>query len=245
MGKRPITFSRRLISSVIPAAVGIPLLVVLAASWKLQHFAIEAIDNSVGNLAERLAADIDDDLGQRVNDLMTLAQSPLILDYHNNLEYRLFQEAEANRQALEEFLGAFAKRTRVYPAIEYIDSGGNPVVSLKGFGDGVFSGDSAPVYFLRAIKSDFDRILKLPDYGYFISAPTPMAASSKRLIYFAKSVKGASGQALGILVLGYDLEVLERKIIQGKVSGQEAVFIEDENGVLVAGRQALFTEDEV
>ncbi|MBI4063179.1 MAG: response regulator [Elusimicrobia bacterium] len=241
---RAFSIQTRLMAGVLPLAVGIPLLVIGVAYLRFSKFTASTLDNGLTGLAGKLAGDMDDELGQRVNDLMTLSQNPLFVDYHNNKEYQLLQEAAVNRDTLESFFSAFAQRAQVYPVVEYVSEEGRPVILIirgRPYRQDQPTQNSLSL-FGRAAGAEFKKIFSLKEGEYFVSSVIKEAMEDFSLIYFAKPVRGPGGENLGVLALGYDVAIMEKKMAEAKISGQESAYIEDDRGRVIAGNKSFFSQ---
>ncbi len=91
-------------------------------------------------------------LRERALDLEDLATSPVIEDYHTQLEYRLLEEAEVARRKLADYLVEFARRRRGFVAdIRYLNERGIEVAGATP--DGLHPGQhdrSQMPFFQRA-----------------------------------------------------------------------------------------------
>lgn len=131
MGLRPRSLSTVLLAWTLPVILA-AVTAIAAASYSIARRAVLAeIEQGTRSFAEVAAAQAKAFFEQRRNDLATISQSPLFRDHYMNLEYGLSQEAEMRRGEVERMLRDFARRTRVYPEILYLDARGRVLCRVR------------------------------------------------------------------------------------------------------------------
>ncbi|MFI5360625.1 MAG: ATP-binding protein [Elusimicrobiota bacterium] len=224
---RSSRLSWNLLAAVVPTAI----LMVAVLAW-LQYGAARrqillVVDEEVGLLAEKTAANVDDLLAQRSRDLFTLADSPLIADYYRSVEFRLRDDSESYRAELEQLLRNFAARTRVYSRILYLDARGR-AICRAGTDGAEERGADFPI-------ADFAAAQRAPD-GWWVS-PIEKDPKGNPVLYYAKPVRNETGKFEGMLVLGYDLDRL-RGILEGiRIGAHGGARIDAPDGIRLEGRR--------
>ncbi|MBI2071417.1 MAG: response regulator [Elusimicrobia bacterium] len=224
--QRTISIQQRLLLGILPCGAGAILIVLGLNYYQLKHFTISTLENGASALVNRLAEDIEHELEQRPSDLLTLAQNPLFLDYHNNVDYGLLQEAAVYRAGLEKFLGAFASRVGVYPLIIYSDARGREICRIVG-------GQSQPAGKKPMDTPYLAKALETPE-GHYASI-NQSGPNGETLIYYAAPIRNPIGEPLGVLALGYGLDNIEKKLRLTGFGAQGSAYLEHAQGEIIAG----------
>lgn len=225
----PARLSWRLLAAILPPVV----LAVSGIVWLQYHLArreiLGAIDKETASQARRLAADVDELFDQRRRDLLTLAETPLIVDYYRNLEFGLLDEAGTYRKELERYLRNFSARTGVYASIVYLDEKGRAVAGAG-----------------RPLPADGDRVRGAAFLKARAAGPGGLWTSSIEdspgvgpVVYYLKPVFDERGAFKGALGLAYDLSGLREKL-RGLVVGRRGrAYVQAEDGRRVEGRPPI------
>lgn len=205
----PARLSWRLMAAILPPVI----LAVGAIVWLQYHLArreiLTAINRETALLAQRLAADIDGQFEQRRRDLLTLAETPLIVDYYRNTDFGLLEEAGAYRRELQRYFQNFYARSRVYARIAYLDERGAPVADVNAA-----AGKPVP-------NSAVARARTLGPGGVSISE-IYVRSDGLTVVDYAKPIVDERGRFKGTLLLTYDLARL-REQLGGVVVGRRGV----------------------
>ncbi len=218
----PSRVSWKLLSAILPIVV-IAIGVIVSTQYTLARRQILAeIDTAIRELTDRASSNIDSLLRQRSDDLLTLADSPLIADYYHNVEYKLTDEAESYREELERYLRDFAKRSRVYHELLYLDAHGREVCAIEdGAARARKEQTRLPPSFVAA------RPLRR---GTWWTSPIETTASGRSTLYFATPIRDELGNFKGALVAGYDLSQI-RAILKATAVGTSGIaYLETESG---------------
>ncbi|MEK7288191.1 MAG: sensor histidine kinase, partial [Elusimicrobiota bacterium] len=234
--RRALSIQGKLLVLILPCSVAAVGLVNGFSYIQLRAFALSELENNVSSLAEKIAGDIDHELVQRAGDLLTLAGNPLYLDYHNNADYGLGEEAAMNRTSIENFLAAFAHRAQVYPEIFYLDLQGREICRIE-------QGRPRPILAPSHQGAYFAQALAHADSSDGVSTFAPAGSKGEALIYFSKSIADQAGRPAGVLVLGYSLKTLENYLAPaGIAAGHGLASIRDRGGRLLAGDLGNFSD---
>src|SRR3990167_4201757 len=124
------SLARRLIFLNVPVSLlGIYLLGISAYFISKRHIMIN-INKEIATLGRQAEMALSIFFKQRVNDLETIMESPLLSDYHSNRDFGLIQEAETYRLEIERYFLRFSRRTGVYNRLIYLDEKGNEVCKI-------------------------------------------------------------------------------------------------------------------
>ena len=223
----PRTLAWRLLLAILPAvAAG-----VVGAVW-LQHELtrrqmLAGIHRAVRDAAGGTAAQIDGLLRQRADDLLTVADTPLIADYYRNVDYQLLDEASSYRQELERYLLKFARRAGVYSSIRYLDARGREVCAVEG-------GAVRPADPRRPAPSFFPILARLRGQAYWTS-DARAEPGGRVVMYLGKPVRDETGALKGAVVLAYDLSELRRALGASLIGRQGTAFLETAAGPFPPG----------
>ncbi|MDD5656200.1 MAG: ATP-binding protein [Elusimicrobia bacterium] len=208
LARWPHTIRWRLLLAILPAValgiMGIVLMQYLLARREMLDTVRTAVDES----AKHAAANVDDLLRQRREDLFTLAESPLFADYYNNIDFQLWDEAETYRRELEKHLLRFSRRAEVYARILYVDPSGRPISVIERD----HAGQAGPV------PDIFQKVRRLPPGQWAVSG-TEVLPDGASAVYYAKPIFDELGRFRGVFILGYDLAQIRhllRNLVVGK-----------------------------
>lgn len=225
MGFRtPTRLSWKLLLAILPPVVAVVCGIVMFQYYLARRAMLTEIDQQIRFIVEKKAGEIDGLLDQRSRDLLTLAETPLIVDYYRNVDYQLADEAEAYRKELQRYLANFSERTRVYARILYLDSHGRVVCRVGG-------APSSPAGFT---SREFAAAVAARG-GRWLS-PVAELAGAGAVVYYAKPIRDEIGDLKGMIVLAYDLDQildLLRSIPLG-LSGR--AFVETPGGRVLGDR---------
>lgn len=219
--RMPQTLRWRLLSIILPFV----LLSGTALFWLQYRLAkteiLAAIDKDIRALAERTSVNVDQLLSQRRDDLFTLSESSLIVDYYRNVDFQLTNEAESYRRELERFLLGFARRAGVYSRLSYFDADGRTVCGIES-GRISKSRPARPPPFFEAIKST-------PPGSWWVSSPE----GPSPVLNYGKPVHDEQGRFKGALALGYDLSQIRDLLARVKVGRSGRALVLDAGGTVL------------
>lgn len=222
------TFQGKLLVVILPASLGLFLFVLVGNYYSAKKQILSATEKDLLLFTQRAAGDINGIIEQRINDLFLVAQNPLFLDYYNNAAYGLTEEANIHRQQLGQFLGEFAKRVPLYPRIYFLDARGQEILRIA---DGHFitmqNSHLGQPYFREALKKE--------PAAFYCSDEPSFSESGHKLFYLSKTLRFATGERIGVLVFGYDMNHLDRFIDSLKPSPQGGVMLLRKNKETLSG----------
>ncbi len=129
------SIARKLGRRVIPATLLIMLAVQVLSYQLLKQEILQGLEKELHLTGVQYSRVLMDLFRRFSNDLETLAESPLIPDYYNNVEYQLNEEARAYRREMQKYFANFYERTKLYSGIRYIDANGTTVCSVGSIGN--------------------------------------------------------------------------------------------------------------
>ncbi len=181
---------------------------------------VESVQQTMNGEALNTARTLEGFFQQRLNDLDSITETPLIADYNKNRGFGLVQEAEVYRRELEKYLANFSERAQVYYDISYISPDGRRVCSLrKGIAAEAYQA-SFPIGFLEHIRRGkrFDPpLLRVVEGGPLV----------KR---YAKPVFDEAGTFLGAIVTDCDMTNVEDILRVIRVGKLGRAYLEDADG---------------
>lgn len=185
------SLAKRLIFWIIP--ISLAAICVLGSSAYLisKKHIVNNINKEIATLGRQAALALSDFFKQRIHDLETIAETPLLADYHTNLDFGLFQEAEAYRREMEKYLQRFSQRSGVYNRLIYVDEKGREICKIV-------SSEPAPD---RGGFNDLGLISQIRQMGPpYQSSLTDDPLFGKTVVY-GKALYGPTGAFRGVLIL--------------------------------------------
>ncbi len=222
----PKTLRWRLILAIVPAVIAGIIVVVCGQYYLSRGQILSGIDQRIQHRAERTAAAVDELLLQRRNELLTLAASPLILDYHHNEDYGLKAEAESYRRELEAYLLHFAKRSAAYDRIVFLDQRGRAVCFIE-------NGKARRPGKESSLSRFVSKARGLPTGAVWSSGPTRLG-DGRAVLYYAAPLRDEAGDFEGVLALAYDLEPIAALLKASRLGKGGEAWIQMEDGAFPA-----------
>lgn len=208
----PGRLSWRLLAAILPPVIAAVSVIVWLQYQAARRQILGAIDREIRFLSQRAAQEIDGLLLQRRRDLLTLSEIPVITYYYRNVDFQLHDEAESYRAELERYLLNFARRSRVYPELLYLDAAGREVVHIR-------DGKTAPrrdgghsLYFAKA------RSLGLGGWWSSGIRDHPGLGEAE---YYVRAVHDETDVFKGAIVLVHDVGQFV-EVLQDAASGRNA-----------------------
>lgn len=125
------SLSGRLLLWILPTFI-VAAAVVSSSAYAIARRALmRVMEREVEVMTDVAAAEFRAFHDQRLHDLATIAQSPLFLDYDQNVEFGLAAEAEMFRKDIDRMLGDFAERAGVYTQLRFVDRAGRDVSRVE------------------------------------------------------------------------------------------------------------------
>jgi PAS domain S-box-containing protein len=226
------TLSRKILTGVLPAVLIMTFLMGGFTYYVVGQKIQVDVQKEMDGLAQNTSIGLQAFFRQRLNDLESLSETPLIGDYCKNVGFGLHQEAEVYRRELYKYFLNFSERSKVYYDISYIGQSGRRVCSLSKPSTTTASEPAASLPFMDYLREG--KILDVPVQRFIEDGPL-----IKR---YAKPVFDDSGVFLGAVVLDCDMRHVQKILGQLRVGEKGSAFIEDENGNLVVGQRPAFKE---
>ncbi|HEX7008885.1 MAG TPA: cache domain-containing protein, partial [Phycisphaeraceae bacterium] len=158
------------------------------------------IRHEIQMLADQVAIHVRSFVEQRLRDLDTVVENPLLADYYKNVNYGLLLEAAEYRKQLYGYLQTFSNRTQVYSLLLYLDAQGRMVAGVR---EGQVITD--PDAWIPPI-GDIRRS------GVYRSPVLDTPQGDKQMV-LAKAVFDEGGEYQGAIVLMCDLRHLESQVL--------------------------------
>ncbi|MBI5201622.1 MAG: PAS domain S-box protein [Elusimicrobia bacterium] len=121
------SLSSRLLAWILPTFLLGSVAISVSAYAIARTLLMREMEREVQVMTEVAAAEVRAFDEQRVNDLATIAQSPLFRDHYKNVEFGLGHEAEMYRRDVDRMLLDFSRRAGVYDQLRYVDASGRDV----------------------------------------------------------------------------------------------------------------------
>ncbi|OGR88520.1 MAG: hypothetical protein A3A86_05375 [Elusimicrobia bacterium RIFCSPLOWO2_01_FULL_60_11] len=219
------SLARRLILGVIPVSLSAICVLGTSAYWISKKHIVGNINKEIATLGSQAGTALSDFFKQRIHDLETTAETPLLADYYNNLDFGLNQEAETYRKEIERYFSRFSQRTGVYDRIIYRDEKGNEVFKIV----------SSRISTER--ENPKGRILR-PGTGdpYRYSLQNDPAFGP--IIVYEKPLFNPSGAFRGILVFECSLSPVTDILNRLNVGSSGWAYITDKDGKIILGKPA-------
>ncbi|MBI4397104.1 MAG: PAS domain S-box protein [Elusimicrobia bacterium] len=223
------TLSRKMLTGVLPAVIVITLLMGLFSFLIVRRQILKGVQKEMDTLAQNVSLGLQTFFRQRVNDLESLSETPLITDYLKNLGYGLLPEAEIYRNEIEKYFVNFSARSRVYYDIAYIRPDGKRVCSVQRKNPSEIIASLTFLDFLKQRK-------------YYEGPLEKMEADGPLIKRYGKSIVDEHKAFLGAVVLDLDMSHVEEILKQLRVGEKGSAYLEDEKGNLILGIRPEFQE---
>ena len=217
------SLSRRILLPVLPAVLFLIGCMGFFNYHLVRRQIVDSVRQTMNSDALNAARTLESFFQQRLSDLESLSETPLIADYNKNRGFGLVQEAEVYRRELEKYFANFSERSKVYYDISYVSPEGRRVCSLR-------QGISADTYqasfpigfldFLRRGKRYDPPLQRIVEYGPLV----------KR---YAKPIFDDNGTFLGAIVTDCDMKAVEDILRVIRVGKLGSAFLEDADGKAV------------
>jgi two-component system NtrC family sensor kinase len=226
------TLSRRLLAPVLPAVIVVTVLFGGFSYLLVRHQIVENVHQVVNAEAQNTARALQDFFQQRLNDLESVSETPLIADYNKNRGFGLGQEAAIYRGELEKYFQSFAQRSKVYYDIAYVSPEGKRVCSLRP--------NIAPDRYKASFPLEFlDHIRRGKRFDPPLQKAVEGGPTVKR---YAKPVFDEMGDFLGAIVTDCDMSAVEDILRGVQVGIGGGAFIEDFDGNRLLGLERTRTK---
>ena len=223
-------FSRKLLLAVLPAVVVFVFLAGFSSYYVARRQVLQGVQKEVDDLAAHASAVLQAFFQQRLNDVESLAETPLLRDYAKNVDYGLMAEAEVYRREAQDHFRRFAARSGVYRRIAFVDSRGRTVCSVP---------DEAPAPKARPLLSP--SAWALVARGGTKILPAARRSPGERLISrYAAPVFGQEGGFIGAVVVDLDLSAV-LDVLRGLHVGRDGrALLEEADTGFVLGERPTF-----
>ena len=195
------TLAKRLMFGIIP--ISLAAICVLGSSAYLisKKHIVNNVNKEIDTLGHQAGLALSDFFKQRIHDLETIVETPLLADYHTNLDFGLLQEAKSYRQEMERYLQRFSRRTEVYNRLIYVDGKGREVCKI------VSSEIAAERNDLRdpALMQELRTLSPVQHYQSSLKNDPHFGPA----VVYAKALFNPAGVFKGILILECSLKPVE------------------------------------
>ncbi len=123
--------AQRFFLYIIPTALLGIFVLGTSAYLIFKNHILTSVQNEIQILGQNASFSLSAFFRQRKNDLLTVSESPLFTDYHNNRSFGLLQEAETYRQEIEHHLLTFCQRAGVYDHIVFVHADGAELCKIE------------------------------------------------------------------------------------------------------------------
>ncbi|MBI4655105.1 MAG: response regulator, partial [Elusimicrobia bacterium] len=219
---------------IIPISLaGIALLGVSAFYFTRIHI-IKNIENTIKTFSREAASGVSVFFRQLENDMETLAETSLLADYYNNIDYGLKEEAEQYRRGLERYFLKFAGRTGVYLRIIYVDAKSRPVCAVEN--SKIVSAGNA------AVNYDVFKAVSMLKKNRALRFPIVQDSAYGPKITYARPVFDSLGNFRGAIIADASLKSLQESMGRLRVGNTGKTYITDSSGRIVLS-EAVLPED--
>lgn len=230
MKRRSLTW--KLIVPVMTVSVAGALLSGFCAYNIARREILRGVDRELNLTAQETASQLAAFFGQRLADLDSFAEVPLIQDYFNNRDFGLNEEARSYLGALENFSAVFIRRTGVHLAAGLLDGTGAELCCAGKAGrlPRFRTAGAAPPFFAGARAAG-------PGGRYISGVAGPPGGPPH--MFYAKPVYNAAGRFRGVVWLQADLAPVAEKLARLKVGGSGFSYVSDmARGVVLGARRS-------
>lgn len=224
-----LSLTRRFLLYLIPVALfGILALGTSAYLISKAHI-VGNVNKEIKMLSDEAGSTLSAFFNQRLNDLETMAESPLLADYYNNRDFGLDQEAESYRQEIERYFTNFSRRSgSIYNRIRYVGPDGAEVCDVENSRRvpprgrvsrellGILRGLKPGQHFRSSVESD-------PQYGPMVS--------------FARPLFNPAGEFKGAVIAECSLKPVQGILDRLNIGPSGWAFVTDESNRFLVGKQ--------
>lgn len=199
------------------------------------YFSIEAAGERVNRLVRQEQMAQVETSAQKINgvfqacrvDLETIANSPVLEDFHLARLFRLQAEAEFNRDNLERLLRDLMARTPEYHRIRFLDRAGRELIKVRrGGGQEALAERGGDDYFVKAAS--------LGPQGVHLSDPVRASGGEGHLVHAAKPFFTGWRELAGVVVVDLDFDRIARLVRSIHVGQEGYSFLVDREGTVLA-----------
>ncbi|MBI4347207.1 MAG: PAS domain S-box protein [Elusimicrobia bacterium] len=126
------SLSGRLLAWILPTFLLAAVAISVTAYAIARTLLMREMEREVQVMTEIAAGQVRAFHEQRVNDLATIAQSPLFRDHFKNVEFGLAHEAGMYLRDIDRMLLDFSRRAGVYVQLRYVDAAGRDLSRVEG-----------------------------------------------------------------------------------------------------------------
>ncbi|MBI4351626.1 MAG: response regulator [Elusimicrobia bacterium] len=213
------TLAQRFMLGVVPVSLAGMVLLGASAFYYTRAHITKSVAKEMDAFSKGAAAGVSVFFRQRENDAATLAETSLLADYYNNLDYGLAEEAGQYRRELERYFKTFSERARVYNRVYFADPKGRLVCGVensKPIPAGGYAGAARPPG--RPASSGTGGLLLSPVYRDPRYGPA---------IAYARPVFDEAGKPRGAIVLEASLRPVQYILAGLRVGGSGKAYITD------------------
>lgn len=221
------TLTRRLLLWIIPVALlGIGVLGTSSYLIAKRHI-LNNVAKEIETLGNQTALTLSDFFKQRLNDLESVSESPLLADYYNNRYFGLTHEAESYRIELEKYFLRLSKRVGIYDQILFIDEKGREICKIE----------NSDIVEKREPFKETETVEQIRKSGISAHYQTPLKFSGESVsaIRYGKPLFDAYGTFRGAILLDCNLSLVQ-KILDGISIGHSGwAYLTDHHGNFLMG----------
>jgi HAMP domain-containing protein len=219
------TLSRKLLASLLPAVLILTGTMGIFSYYLGRRQILKNVQQEMEGLAQNAAAGLRTFFRQRLNDLESISETPLIADHHKNVQFGLLQEAEMYRLELRRYFDNFSSRAKVYDDIAYVSPTGRYIASLRASTAERWDSPSFATFLARMKKGKIHEAPLQP-------GGPGRAALIKR---YAKPVFDEAGTFIGAVVVDCDMAHVEVMLKQLRIGTTGGAFLETQEGEPILG----------
>ncbi len=228
------TFSRKLLIGVLPVIIAVIFCMGFFSYTLVSRQILANVLQQIDGLAQSTSRGLQAFFEQRLNDLESLSETPLIDDYYKNIGFGLTQEAEIYRRQIKRYFTNFSDRAKAYFNIGYIGPDGKLVTSVR-----------EPIGSEYEQTESSNAVLNDLRQGKIYQASLEKFSEEGPLVKrYAKPVFDEAGIFLGGIVLDCDMRYVEEILSNLRVGEVGSGFIEEQNTHnLVLGLRPRFKDE--
>ncbi len=225
------TLRQKIVLGVLPVIVISILLLGTFSYILVRRQIILGVQKEVNTLAENASISLQSFFQQRLNDLESVSETPLIRDYFKNVEYGLREEAEVYRREIENYFVKFSARAQVYDSISLVSRDGRTICATSHPHEANWPGNPDLEDFMAVLRRG--SVYKAPLAGY---------GGGSMVRRYAKPMFDESGRFRGGVVLDCDLTYVEDILSRLQVGEKGTAYLEDHEGGLILGKRPAFSQ---
>ncbi|MDD2733829.1 MAG: ATP-binding protein [Desulfuromonadaceae bacterium] len=214
----------KLISMILPLVV-LPVLITGLMTYNTtKKIVTELLGQGQTNLAREIAEETNQDFKTAKADIRMLSALPALKDYHYNIFYSLYSEADLSKKAMEQFFRDLLSKSKIYSRIVYMDKDGHEVAAIFR--------DNVPVAMPSlAVGTPMPNEKRAADEKHLtIYSIINPDQTGPRIIRLSYQLFDIWTRPAGTVLLELDIDKLAKKILSRRVGHNGYPFILDQSG---------------